>query len=357
MSICQKDALFNGRRIVAYGFVENCQQAVLKATVYGSDLSTVVTCPELCITRGDLIHKLAAKCLIDDWQYGILCGKESGENSSEIKITNDLLRSRLKQKIIDLSRKYSISSEYTSFIAVEERDKDERMHERTQIDVNKLLEVDADASTIDFLPYMGFECDQVGDMRDVDLLKEALKLANECKDAKNLKQARLLCSRVFEEYVSELDTMSEDTYKQVSLELQNIRDLMQSMNTQIYVKTLTGKTVTTDIPFEGRIADVKRALCDKEGIPADQQRLIYTGRVLEDDKELSDYNIQDGSTLNLVLRLRGGPPELAFPINILEKNVLGFKQNEVYKFRNLRIFITQHTLASLLFLLAMFSFF
>jgi len=76
---------------------------------------------------------------------------------------------------------------------------------------------------------------------------------------------------------------------------------------QIYIKTLTGKTITLDVEPTTTIAGVKTQLQDKEGIPAANQRLIYAGRSLEDDKTVSDYNIQQDSTIHLVLRLSGGP--------------------------------------------------
>jgi len=79
-----------------------------------------------------------------------------------------------------------------------------------------------------------------------------------------------------------------------------------STGMQINIKSITGKSFTVNTDSAETVADIKRKISEREGIPGDQQRLVFGGKQLEDNRLLSDYNITGESTVHLVLRLRGG---------------------------------------------------
>lgn len=108
---------------------------------------------------------------------------------------------------------------------------------------------------------------------------------------------------------------------------------------QLFVKTLSGKTVSIDVEEGESIEEVKEKISEKEGVPPEQQRLVFGGQQLQDSKTLDDYDVGDDATLHLVLRLRGGSMEDAF------RRATGtgyFEVNEAF----VREHIKDHLLAS-----------
>ncbi|XP_049583917.1 protein mono-ADP-ribosyltransferase PARP4 isoform X2 [Syngnathus scovelli] len=137
----QLHALFNNCHTLVYGFVPNCTQASLFGNLSGQELRTMVSTSELQKTRGTFLHKLTARALIRDYEDGSL---DSNQAEHEGK------KSQLKSFIIDLSKEFSILSQFTSFVAIEEREPVEA--EEGFTDIPKLLAEE----DVDILPYINW---------------------------------------------------------------------------------------------------------------------------------------------------------------------------------------------------------
>ncbi|XP_015672315.1 protein mono-ADP-ribosyltransferase PARP4 [Protobothrops mucrosquamatus] len=151
----QIHALFNHERLLVYGFILNCTQAILKAQVDNQKLYTLVSTTELQKTTGTMLHKLAARAFIREYERGML-----DENETE----HEMKREQLKSDIIELSLKNSIVTQFTSFVAIEKREGDEDQSG----DILHHLEP-VDKHDVDILPCIQYS---IGDPLDNDSMLE-----------------------------------------------------------------------------------------------------------------------------------------------------------------------------------------
>uniref|UniRef100_A0A2K6MBJ5 Poly [ADP-ribose] polymerase n=1 Tax=Rhinopithecus bieti TaxID=61621 RepID=A0A2K6MBJ5_RHIBE len=139
----QVPSLFHNDRLLVYGFIPHCTQATLCALIQEKEFCTMVSTTELQKTTGTMIHKLAARALIRDYEDGVL---HENETSHEMK------KQTLKSLIIKLSKENSLITQFTSFVAVEKRDENESPFP----DIPKVSELIA-KEDVDFLPYMSWQ--------------------------------------------------------------------------------------------------------------------------------------------------------------------------------------------------------
>ncbi|XP_034041968.1 protein mono-ADP-ribosyltransferase PARP4 [Thalassophryne amazonica] len=137
----QLHALFTDCHTLVYGFVPHCTQATLLGNLNGQELETMLSTTELQKTKGTFLHKLTARAIIRDYEDGSLDPNE---------VEHEGKKAELKSFIIHLSKEFSILSQFTSFVAIEERDS--KQGEEDFTDIPKLIAEE----DVDILPYIGW---------------------------------------------------------------------------------------------------------------------------------------------------------------------------------------------------------
>ncbi|XP_015749941.1 PREDICTED: poly [ADP-ribose] polymerase 4-like [Acropora digitifera] len=179
---------FSGSRQVVYGFVDNCTQASLTAEVDGKRLSTIVSTTDLNVTTGKILHQLTAKAVIRDWDEGSLHEKRTG---------HEVEKRNRKEFIISISKEFSVTSKFTSFVAIEHREKNEKFEEGKGPSIQDLLKEEV----VDILPYIGWE-EKVEDKQKREQTTEEW-LEEQLKKAKVLETCAVLrCERLYQDVLN-----------------------------------------------------------------------------------------------------------------------------------------------------------
>lgn len=232
-------SLFNGMRLTVYRFIKNCHRATLKTLINDQEFLTEVFSNRMTETKGDILHCLTARSIIDDYENGLL-----DQDQSE----NELRKKQSKQDLIELSIEHSIVSSFTSFVAIEERDGEAiqpgwkhtpiillSFSIETFVLGVRLLDVMLE-NDVDLLPYIGWE----GERSQMDLVKE--KLIN----AKRLFESASIANKIqltneYEEFCQKISYRAGgeakyqlmltilDTYQTVSKDDEKVRALTMNM--------------------------------------------------------------------------------------------------------------------------------